>query len=98
VKKKKMNSKIIVILLAATLVMSAAIIGVAAAEPINVYIENPDIKDQAAIANGGTEYWSMEPDSITLYIPPGESRDIVVTITNDPSSTENWHWHWMLWW
>ena len=78
--------------IAATLVMSVAIIGVTAEEtPINVYIENPD----AIASSGGTVYWSMEPDSITLYIPPGQSRDIVVTITNDPSSTENLDWQMM---
>jgi len=57
----------------------------ASGEPIYAYVENLDLQPLSS-----TVFWTMEPSSMELYVLPGHSADIIVTITNDASSDTFW--------
>ena len=57
-------------------------------EPIYSWIDNPD----ASTVNS-TLIWTVSPtDFGTLYVLPGQSVDLLVTISNSPLSDTAWHW------
>ena len=45
-----------------------------------------------SLAMAVSVYWSLQPSSITLYIPPGDSADVWLTFCNEPSSTSSLDW------
>jgi hypothetical protein len=65
-------------------------------EPIYSRIDNPN----PSIVNS-TLIWTVSPtDFGTLYVLPGQSVDLVVTISNSPLSDTAWEWSSMFfgWW
>jgi hypothetical protein len=65
-------------------------------EPIYSRIDNPN----PSIVNS-TLIWTVSPtDFGTLYVLPGQSVDLVVTISNSPLSDTAWEWSWIAfgWW